>query len=179
MFVKLTKTLIAGLLVVNTLLLTLQHLDVLINITGSYPIGLYLQKDLPHPLEKAYGNLVVFCPDLNNQVINLANQKGLLPHGSGCENGMAPMMKKLVGLPGQKIEIKEDGVHVDDHLLPNSTLDYPYFSKILKVGDCFTLEKDQFWVMSDHTTNSLDSRYIGIVKQATFTNSATPYFIIK
>ncbi|MDD2703068.1 MAG: signal peptidase I [Candidatus Omnitrophica bacterium] len=75
-------------------------------------------------------------------------------------------IKRLVGLPGETIELKEGTVYVND----KPVLD-PIFTKIYyynrgdyaKEGQKITVPKDGYFVLGDNSASSLDSRYWGFV----------------
>lgn len=71
-------------------------------------------------------------------------------------------VKRIVGLPGDEIEIKEEQVFINNHQLDESYLNY-------NVGTdpdgTWTLKENQYFVMGDNRPNSNDSRYFGPVEK--------------
>jgi len=65
------------------------------------------------------------------------------------------LVKRLIGLPGEKIEIKPDGaVYIN-----NEKLDEPYVkNKDLRSGE-FQVPKDSYFFLGDNRRDSRDSRY--------------------
>jgi len=69
-------------------------------------------------------------------------------------------VKRIVGLPGEKIEIKDEYVFVND---AKKDEDYIRYSVGTDPGGVWTLTSDQYFVMGDNRPNSNDSRYFGPV----------------
>ena len=77
------------------------------------------------------------------------------------QNTRTYFIKRIIGLPGEEIELKEGRVYIDGEKLEEvyishfSTEDHP--PRILV--------EDEYFIMGDNRTNSLDSRQIGPVKK--------------
>jgi signal peptidase I len=76
-------------------------------------------------------------------------------------NSNKPYIKRIIGLPGETVEVKNGGVYIDGELL-----DEPYIEA--GITDCsgqycgpVTLDDSQIWVMGDNRRNSSDSRSFG------------------
>ena len=77
------------------------------------------------------------------------------------------LIKRVVGLPGEKIEIKDNQVYINDELLEEDYLEeallYGDFS--LKTIGYETIPENMYFVLGDNRENSMDSREIGLVSQ--------------
>jgi signal peptidase I len=68
-------------------------------------------------------------------------------------------IKRIIGLPGQKVEVKDHRVYIDDH-----PLDEPYINEAPKYGmSAITIPTDSFFVMGDNRNNSNDSHVWGFL----------------
>ncbi|MDO8444441.1 MAG: signal peptidase I [bacterium] len=71
-------------------------------------------------------------------------------------------VKRIVGQPGDKIEIKNEHVFVNNLRLDEG---YIAFSVGTDPNGVWTLNKNQYFVMGDNRPNSNDSRYFGPVEK--------------
>ena len=93
-----------------------------------------------------------------------------LPNGS--QNSHL-YVKRVVGLPGEKVQIREGNVYIDGVLLEEGEL----FDKIIDPGIAqneILLESDEYFVLGDNRNSSEDSRSgnVGAVKRETIIGKA-------
>lgn len=70
-------------------------------------------------------------------------------------------IKRIIGLPGETVQIKDGAVYIDDAQLA----DAPFDDEIVTAGiveEAITLNKDEYFVMGDNVNNSEDSRSANI-----------------
>ncbi|TGE35571.1 signal peptidase I [Desulfosporosinus fructosivorans] len=68
-------------------------------------------------------------------------------------------IKRVIGLPGDKVEIKDGEVFINDHALTESyEMEKPNYT----YGPLM-IPKDSYFVLGDNRNNSLDSHYWGVL----------------
>lgn len=70
------------------------------------------------------------------------------------------LIKRIIGLPGETIEIKDNHIYINDELLED-TYGYGVTYNIDKV----ILEEDEYFILGDNRQVSLDSRVFGKIKR--------------
>jgi len=71
--------------------------------------------------------------------------------------GPIPLIKRVVGLPGERITVAQGRVYVD-----GMPLDEPYLNQVTQSeGRSWVVPPMQIFVMGDNRSNSKDSRYFG------------------
>ena len=77
-----------------------------------------------------------------------------------------PLIKRIVGLPGEKIQYKDGDLYINGNLTKES------FEKNGNTGDYEliqtgyqTIPKDMYFVVGDNRVNSSDSRTIGLIEK--------------
>jgi conjugative transfer signal peptidase TraF len=129
-----------------------------INSSPSLPIGLYITS------ADKRANLVEFCPPVPFAAMAIA--RGYRSAGA-CPDGATPLLKPVVAVPGDVVELSNSGVAVNGNLLSNTAplcadskgraLTHWPFGR-------YTVPSGTVWVASSYSSRSFDSRYFGPIK---------------
>ncbi|MBB3237068.1 conjugative transfer signal peptidase TraF [Phyllobacterium endophyticum] len=140
-----------------------------LNLTPSEPLGLWQIEPLTRPL--SVGDMVFDCPPSSKEFA-LAVERGYVHRGL-CPVGVAPLIKTVVALSGQRVEIGSDVV-IDRLPLPNSAVRpsdgagrplHPFAGGIVPSGHLF---------LHSDFASSYDSRYFGPVPETGLLGLARP-----
>jgi len=135
--------------VVATFAIAAKSFGIVLNVTDSMP-GLVYR--LGHG-EKS--SIAAFCSPI--------------PHPSiargPCADGSMPLVKRVVGVAGDRVTATDVGIEINGQPVPNSRpLDLDTKGGALPhLRGSFTLKQGEIWVAGEHP-NSFDSRYFGPVK---------------
>ena len=146
-----------------------------INLTPSYPIGIYRQiiGDL------AIGDYVSACPVPSAYVYH-ARTQGYLKYGT-CPGAYTPLLKKVMAMAGDEVKRTQAGfLKINNRILANSkhnTLDPTgYVMPLPPVG---IVPAQHVWLMSDYNPASIDSRYLGAFKTESVLSKLEPVWVQK
>lgn len=145
-------------------------LDLRVNWSESMPRGVY--RRIEPALER--GTWVAVC--LEGRTADLARERGYLIDGS-CASGLASIFERIVGVPGDRIDLAMRGVAVNGAAVPNSEssardsrgrpLEHtPEGTMLLADG--------RFFVMGMNPGRSWDSRSFGVVSAHQIVAAAAP-----
>ena len=83
----------------------------------------------------------------------------------GVEDSRPNLVKRVVGLPGETVEIEDGEIHVNGHVVPRpSGLPKIRYSRSGVYGvEAFHLGPDQYFCLGDNSYPSIDSRRFGPV----------------
>lgn len=121
---RLTRWAVNTLLVICLILLAahlcLPLFGLYCNFSDSQPLGLYRQiSDDPATIRR--GDLVRIC--LDGEAADLTAARGYVEMmwlDTSCRHQLRPLLKTVAGLPGDRIHIDAEGVHVNGVLIANS-----------------------------------------------------------
>lgn len=141
-------------------LATLFMLGFRVNTTPSMPVGFYhLESRAPKR-----GDIVSICLE-HDRFSELALDRGYLRSGQ-CTSGTRPLLKRLAGLPGDRVEVGPAGILVNGRLQPCSqarVMDSHERHLSTPALESGTIPANKALVLSDGHTGGFDSRYFGLV----------------
>ncbi len=156
-FLKVNFKFLLSCLLLLLVFIGISCLDFRINTTASMPKVIYRTSEG----QLSRGTDVELCLDGENA--KLALEREYLKPGR-CEAGVIPLVKAIVGLPGDKITISQNGIAVNDQLRPLSAIrpldskGRPMISR-LQTG---LIPEGKALVLSEHE-GGFDGRYFGLV----------------
>jgi conjugative transfer signal peptidase TraF len=134
------------------------------------PLGLYLETAAT--LER--GSTVLLC--LPDRIAQVGRSRGYLPAG-GCPDGSSPVVKQVLALPGDVVELQEQflavnqrevvGSRIQDSDTLGRPLDHAPFGP-------WPVRDGELWVIGLNRERSWDSRYFGPIPLASVIGSARP-----
>jgi conjugative transfer signal peptidase TraF len=133
-----------------------------INHTRSLPLGLWHLHPIKGPIVR--GQIVSFCPP-DKPRFQEARQRSYLGKGS-CPGDYEPLLKPVVAVAGDIVEISPKGIKVNGVLLPNSiaaSLDRQGRTMPTLTNRHYQVEEAMLWVVSSYNAHSFDSRYFGAI----------------
>lgn len=130
-----------------------------LNVTSSMPLGLYQQVD--SRVER--GALVSGC--LPDSLARFGQARGYLPVGGTCTHGVAspgvpPVLKLVVGVPGDAYRVTEQGVEVAGRLVAAPPLRRDRAGRPLASAGVGVVPAGE-WFVIGASRDSWDSRYYG------------------
>lgn len=151
----------------------LQYVGLRYNSSQSMPYKFWQSKKFNNLPQK--NQVVVFCPPACH-AITLAYERGYFNYGP-CPGGCLPLLKPIVAVAGDNVDITVDGIRVNGHLLPNSASqsidNNGQFLPKIPLGR-YQVKKGQVWLVSNFTSKSFDSRYFGPIAVEHISHSAQP-----
>ncbi len=108
------------------------------------------------------GDILVFdrSPDRDESLVAALFRN--LAESIGARTPEADLIKRVIALPGETVEIRGNTVFVD-----GSPLEEPYLRQSTRTRDMepVTVPADEYFVMGDNRTRSLDSRSFGTISR--------------
>lgn len=147
------------LLITGLILSLLWWQGIRFNVSESMPIGVYHLVD--KPVER--GRWVSVC--LPSALSKFALEREYLPKGV-CPNGTQPLLKVVVAMPGDTVELIQGALIVNGHhQLLSATKNHDETQRALPSlarGTYFT-PPNEVWLLGHRAPNSWDSRYFGAI----------------
>lgn len=132
-----------------------------VNTTPSVQTGLYLR--VPEWMasgEPQVGDLVMACPP-DGEAVVVALEREYLQPSQTCEAGIVPVLKRVVAVGGQTVEVREDGLFVDGQRVADPPLTADSQGRpLVPLYGSWPLGEGAVWLGSE-IPNGYDSRYFG------------------
>jgi conjugative transfer signal peptidase TraF len=146
-----------------------------INLSQSAPRGVY-RAVAGTPTRGAW---VAAC--VRTEAAALARARGYLGRGS-CAGGVRPVLKPVVAIAGDVVELGRDGVAVNGQRLPDSaSADADSVGRALPhpVRGRHLVAPGELWLVSTRVPNSWDSRYLGPIMMSQVRAVARPIWTVE
>lgn len=138
------------------LVMLIKNKNLTYNKTPSFPIG-YYSVDKNNKFTK--GDLVQVCPPATTAFY--INNHNFIEKGKNCSTGTIPLIKKIVAMAGDTVEVNSTGVFVNNIKLQKSRVIYTDANgkQMKPCWGKYQLKTGKIWIMSDYNDRSFDSRY--------------------
>jgi conjugative transfer signal peptidase TraF len=172
--VKLNKKQIKWLLLpfgVIIFVLILKLAGVVINISSSMPLGLYIESK--GNIQR--GDIVELCLPYPHQ--KLALERRYIGHGGRC-NGVDPVVKQVLAVPGDDVLLADNFIEINRKRFWFVTKPFDGKGRPLNAyprGEYYNTAG--YWVIGTNDPNSWDSRYWGAIDAKQIIAKLYPIFI--
>jgi signal peptidase I len=91
--------------------------------------------------------------------------------GGGAGPAKDPYIKRVIGLPGERVRVQDGKVWIGDRPLPEPYANPPTYTLSLK-----TVPPGSYFLLGDNRDNSCDGHIWGFIPEANFIGKATSRF---
>lgn len=147
------------------------------NMTPSMPIGVWRVQSNRGPVQR--GAVVTLCPE--PAAAALGRDRGYLAGGE-CPGDVELLIKTIVAVPGDQVDVSEAGIAVNGALISGTTpLPHDDRGRPMHPVDqgFYRVGATEVWVIGGSDPRSYDSRYFGSVPVANLRGQARPLFVSK
>ncbi len=149
-------------------LVTVHALDYRINLTLSVDGLIWKINAGARPVR---GDLALVCLPEDFVTRHRLDEQVTHTVSSTC-GGIVPLLKRVVGVPGDRIGIDDSGITINGALLPHTAR---IISPAVPMDRRYILPADKY-ILAGDTGNSLDSRYFGEIDASWITGAARNVF---
>ena len=131
-------------------------------VSESMPRGVYYSHAFSGQAQR--GDTVEVC--LPTAISRFARRRGYLAPGIFCNDGVQRIVKSVLAVPGDTVEVSPEGLAVGGHLLPNTApRSHDSRGRRLPQIRCgrYVVAPGTLWLFSSQIPTSFDSRYFGPV----------------
>jgi conjugative transfer signal peptidase TraF len=145
------------------------------NTSPSMPMGIWKVSAAPTTVRR--GDIVTLCLSADATALGLV--RGYLT-GGACPGDAELVIKTVAAVPGDQVEVTDDGIAVDDAAIPHSRAmlydDQDRPMRAIAPG-LYHVGERQVWVIGTADARSYDSRYFGPVPLGNLRGAARPLFV--
>lgn len=167
---KVVATVVMGFLVV---ILIFKGFGLRVNFTDSMPRGLYSTE---RTKEYHTGDYVIVC--LPEPIAKEGFDRGYLHRGISCPDRIEPLIKEIIAIPGNTIELTDTAMIVNNKTYPAPLFKYDRKGRPTDyIPRTIYPNTNTYWLYGEHDPNySWDSRYYGGVEASNIIGRAHPIF---
>lgn len=151
-------------------------LSVMVNISDSEPFGLYLL-DLSSSQQIRRGDLVAACIPLD--FASLAFRRTYLKASSTCPGHVIPVLKRVYGVPGDRVVLGKNGTVINGQTIPNTRRLAVDTSGHPVPHVTFSGKLSGYLLLAPTYHLSFDGRYFGPVAPSDIIGRVTPLFTFR
>ena len=146
-----------------------------INVSDSVARGLWITT----PRAATVGAYVLICPP-PTALFGTARERGYLPRGH-CPGGFAPLMKQVVAIEGDQVDIGAEGMRINGRLLPRSAprqRDGAGRALVAWPAGAFNVAAGEVVLYGSGTPYSFDARYFGPLPRELIRSVIEPVLLV-
>ena len=145
-----------------------------VNVSDSLPPGVWQVR--PGPVQR--GSIVLICPP-DTSLFQGARRAKYIARGA-CPGGMAPLLKPVAAVAGDRVAVSAAGIRVNGSPIPNTArLGVDGSGRFLpsaQDGES-VVPAGQIWLLSSYNKYSFDSRYFGPLAASRVSGVARPVYL--
>lgn len=147
--------------------------DLVINVTPSMPVGIWRVFSHPVNASDLKGRIILICPP-KNEIFSWAIDQEIIS-GGRCKTGSIPLLKEVLGVPGDNIDVYGDKVFLNENLAARRHFEVP--SRIFSEIKSYKIPENHVWVLGTSREESFDSRYFGPLSLDGFIGVVRPILV--